>query len=426
MAPERPLIGVNLLYIRPGYVGGTVRYAHELLMHLCQLERYRLVIYVQEGVIHEDDPALSSIPRREFRVVGGLAGRVFVEHIVLPFVAHRDGVDLLFSPGFVSPLWGRFRKVVTIHDLYYRLFPQFVRPWQRRYWQIFLPLSLWRVDAAIAVSNSTCKDICVAYPWATKKTKCIHLGADALNPDCSLEANRGIPPFEKEEARGDLTVAASSNIAKPPSPPPFQRGKQVACPNGLFGLNKPLAFSTNSDTRPYCIVVGNITPNKNIETVLTAFGLLKNLGVDCRLVIAGSDLFGLMGQGLKVLSIPVDFELLERVDDNALAALYANAVCLIQASHYEGFGLPVIEAMNTGCPVIASDIPVLREVGGNAAMYFSSQSADDLAKAVRILLEDEASRSRLIVLGHDNASRFKWRGTAMQTAELFDQVLGVS
>ncbi len=366
MQVDRPLIGVNLLYVRPGYVGGTVRYAQELLKHLHQLDRYGLLIYVQKGVIFIDDTTLGCIPRREFSVIGGLAGRVFIEHVVLPFIAQKNGVDLLFSPGFVSPLWGRFHKVVTIHDLYYKLFPQFVRPWQRRYWEFFLPLSLRRVNAVIAVSDSTCGDICAAYPWAANKVKRIHLGADSLD--------------------------------------------QTSVPY--------------LDDRPYCLIVGNITPNKNIETVLAAFSLLKENDADCRLVVAGSDLFGLLAHWLKTNSSTLDIAMLEHVEDNMLASLYAHALCLIQASRYEGFGLPVIEAMNAGCPVVASDIPVLHEVGGNAAMYFSPQSPADLSKVIRNLLNDDDCRSRLIVLGRENALRFKWRETARQTSELFNHALG--
>lgn len=366
MRAERPLIGVNLLFVRPGYMGGTVRYAHELLRHLAQLDRYRFIIYAQKGGIHPDIPALGSMPRREFNVLGGLVGRVFIEHAILPFAAQDDGVDLLFSPGFVSPLWGRFQKVVTIHDLYYRLFPHFVRPWQRRYWRFVLPLSLRRATAAIAVSDSTRADICAAFPWALAKVKYIHLGADGLN-------------------------------------------RVEAAPRG---------------GRPYCLVVGNITPNKNIETILAAFALLEKEGVDCRLVVAGSDLFGLLAQGLKAMPVALDVEMLDHVADDTLTSLYANALCLIQASHYEGFGLPVVEAMRVGCPVIASDIPVLREMGGNAAMYFPPESAADLSLEIRNLCEDEIVRSRLISLGRENALRFEWRETARRTAELFDHVLG--
>ena len=142
----------------------------------------------------------------------------------MPFLAHGDAVDLLFSPGFVSPLWGRFRKVATIHDMYFYYYPGFVRPWQRRYWRLFVPLSLRAADAVIAVSDSTISDIGAAYKWSTGKLKRIYLGANAL-------------------------------------------------------------IKTSNETMPqvrYCLVVGNITPNKNIETILDAFTLLARRGVDCR------------------------------------------------------------------------------------------------------------------------------------------------
>lgn len=365
MRSERPLIGVNLLYVRPGYLGGTVRYARELLKHWGQLDRFRLVIYAQRGAFRLEESALSYVLMRDFRVIGGLAGRVLFEHALLPFVAQRDGVDLLFSPGFVSPLWGRFRKVVTIHDLYYRLFPRYVRRWQRRYWQLFVPLSLRRVNAAIAVSDATRTDICTAYPWAAPRVKRIHSGADAL----------------------------------------VQSGPSSA------------------EVSPFCLVVGNVTPNKNIQTVLAAFADLRKSGLECRLIVVGADRFGLFAKALNDLPGNLEVELLEHVDDSTLAVLYARATCLIQGSRYEGFGLPVLEAMNAGCPVIASDIPALREVGGDAAVYFRPESAADLANTIRRLFENEDFRSQMIKQGYDNSLRFRWRESARQTAELFDGIL---
>ena len=365
MNSDRPVIGINLLYIRPGYMGGTVRYAFEVANYLNQLGRFRLILYVQRGVISFDNKQLSSITRREYKIACGLLGRVTFEQLILPFLAHRDGLDLLFSPGFVSPLWGSFKKVITIHDMYYYFFPKFVRPWQRRYWQIFLPLSLRAIDAAIAVSDSTYADIRIAYSWSERKLKRIYLGANALG-----EPQSGM-------LQDDL----------------------------------------------YCLIVGNITPNKNIDTVLEAFALLKKHCIKCRLVVAGSDLLGLLDRGIKLSSLNYDVRVIERVEDSLLSSLYSHAVCLIQASHYEGFGLPVIEAMNAGCPVVASDIPVLREIGSNAAMYFPPQSPTALCEAIIAMIENQEMRSKLISLGRKNALRFTWQNTGIQTAELFDTVL---
>lgn len=365
MSDERPLIGINLLYIRPGYIGGTVRYAYELLRHLVSSGRYRWILYVQAGAFSVDDPELTRVRRKEFHVRGGLIGRVLIEHTVLPVVAHRDGVDLLFSPGFVSPLWGDFRKVVTVHDLYYRRFPEFVRFWQRSYWRLFLPASLAAVDAVIADSDSTKVDLDSAFPWVTRKVRRIHLGADALN-----------------SADGEV-----------------------------------------QDDEPFCLVIGNITPNKNIEATVEAFSQLKAKNISCRLLVAGNDLFGLMEQALKRVHPRPTVELLKHVTDATLAQLFARSTCLIQASYHEGFGLPVVEAMAVGCPVVASDIPVMHEIGGDAAIYFPVYSSDALAAAITRLLNEDGLRGRLAAAGKKNASRFRWSYTAEETAKVFAEVL---
>lgn len=360
-----PLVGVNLLYVRPGYVGGTVRYAEQLLSHLARSDRFRLKLYVQAGAFPTRDPAILALPRTEFRIRGGVAMRVLVEQLVLPGRAERDGVDLLFSPGFVSPLRGAFAKVVTIHDLYYLRFPQFVRPWQRRYWQAFIPPSLRAVDAAITVSDSTRADLVAAFPWCSEKTDRILLGGDALP------------------------------LATPPDPRPA----------------------------PYALVVGNVTPNKNIETVVAAFARLAASGTACRLVVAGSDPSGALARALDAAQPRPDVTMLTHIDDASLARLYAGATCLIQASHYEGFGLPVAEAMTAGCAVVASDIGVLREIGGDAALYFPTTDADALAHAVRALATDETTRRHRADACRIRAQQFRWRDVAKRTGDLFDAVL---
>lgn len=363
---DRPLVGVNLLYVRPDYQGGTVRYAHELLKHLVRMKEFRWRLYLQEGAFRISDPLLAELPRREFKVVGGLAGRVLIEHLILPVVAQRDGVAVLFSPGFVSPLWGRFRKVVTIHDLYYRLFPEFVRFWQRRYWHIFVPASLRMVDAAIVDSDSTCRDVCSAFPNSAYKIKRIHLGADSLRP-----------------------------------------------------INRKMKASSNS----FCLVVGNITPNKNVETILEAFSICQARQRNFRLVVAGSDRFGLLAAALRSTYPAPEIEMREHVDDATLAELYLQASCLIQASHYEGFGLPVVEAMMMGCPVIASDIPVLREICGDAAIYFCPRSPEELAAAVEKLVDDDDLQVSIAEKGRKNAQRFRWEKAARETSTLFGAIL---
>jgi len=364
-----PLVAFNLLYVRPGYAGGTVRYAYELLRQLHRVGHHRYLVYAQAGVFPRNDPELRDVQLREVRVRGGLAGRVLVEHLILPVLAAKDGVDLLFSPGFVSPVWGRFSKIVTIHDLYYRTYPGFVRPWQRRYWRVAIPLSLRRADAAIVVSDATRRDVAKAFPWCESKLHRVHPGADALAgaPACSA-----VPPVER-----------------------FQ----------------------------YCLVVGNVTPNKDIQTAVAAMRLLRSRGACIDLVIAGSDPLGLLDRELGACPADAGVRFMRRVPDVELAQLYAAALCLIQASRYEGFGLPVVEAMHCGCPVVASDIAVFHETAGDAALYFEPGSAASLSARIEQLARDPSLGARLRENGHVNARRFRWRDSALHTANLFDRTL---
>lgn len=367
MSKDRPLIGVNLLYVRPGYMGGTVRYAQELLKRMTQQERFRWRLYLQKDACRTLETSLALLPRTEFKVIGGLMGRVFIEHAVLPHVAQKDGVDLLFSPGFVSPLWGRFHKVVTIPDLYYKRFPQFVRPWQRRYWQLAIPASVRAADRVVTISDSTCEDIHAVFPAAHGKVRRIYPGANSL-------------------------------------------------PSILEGGYKKIES-------PFCLLVGNITPNKNIDTVVTAFSMLKKQQSPLRLVIAGSDLFGLLGEALRRQDETPHIELREHVSDDVLASLYATAECLIQASHYEGFGLPVAEAMMSGCPVVASDVAVMREICGTAALYFPPQSAEGLVNAIQVSATNGLQRQQRVLEGKRISTSLTWENAAIETSALFGELI---
>lgn len=363
MTGTAPLIGVNLLFARPGYTGGTVRYAREIIRALARDARYRLILYTRKGVFAADDPDLAGIPRREFRCPLGLLSRVLVEQVILPLWLRRDDVDVVFSPAFVSPLWGRARKVVTIHDMYYWRYPDFVRPWQRRYWTVMVPWSLRRVDGVIAVSGATRDDVLAAYPWARQKIHVIHHGSDAL-------------------------------------------------PSGRPGTRQGNA---------YCIMVGNVTPNKNVETVISAMDLLTRRGVPIVLRVVGSDHAGCLRRALAARS-DIEVDHISTASDEDLACWLSHAVCHVQASRYEGFGLPVLEAMAAGCPVIANDLPVFREICGDAA-YLVAMTPESLAHAIETLLGNPELRAQLMARGKERARLFDWARSARETAAVFDLVM---
>jgi glycosyltransferase involved in cell wall biosynthesis len=173
----------------------------------------------------------------------------------------------------------------------------------------------------------------------------------------------------------------------------------------------------------YLLTVSTIEPRKNLKTLLHAYQLLKKqLRSACPpLLIVGrkgwnhNDILSHMAE----LKNSVCFS--GHVADAELVALYQMATCLVFPSLYEGFGLPVLEAMSAGCPVIASNTSSLPEVAGNAGLLVDPLNAADIAQAIYTLLNNDALHLRLIQDGHQQAARFSWKTTANMTRDLYLQ-----
>ena len=362
---SRPRCGLNLLYIRPGYMGGTVRYAFSLFSEFLALDCFEWTVSVREGVFLPPEFYRPEVKLRIINIRGSLIGRVAYEQLVLPIKAENDKIELLFSPGFVGPLWGGFFKVVAIHDIYYKLHPQFVRPFQRLYWKIFMPLSMKTADSIITISKTTRRDLLSFYPWLNDKLHTIYLG--------------------------------------------------------VISTKTPIMDSVTNTA--YCLVVGNLTPNKNIGLVVDAIKKINSEGHSCRLKIIGKDIEGELERYLEKNGGSELVELHEGLEDQELLANYCGALCTIQASVYEGFGLPVLEAMAQGSPVIISDADALVEIAGDAAQIFNCNSVESLSACIRRLINDVELRGHYRKLGLERVKDFSWSTTAENTAKLFNDLL---
>lgn len=163
------------------------------------------------------------------------------------------------------------------------------------------------------------------------------------------------------------------------------------------------------DRRPFLLAVGSRNPTKNLERLLESW---RSIGqADLPLVLVGganARVFGRAGANLGEADV-ID---LGPVDDPTLKALYQHALALVFPSLYEGFGLPLLEAMHCGCPVAASSAPALRESGGDAALYFEPSSAQSIAQALRRLIEQPALRDELRSRGRARAAQFGWDASA--------------
>ena len=284
----------------------------------------------------------------------------------------RLSLELIFKPVdkfFASnalPLLTRGEAIVTIHDLGFFKQPKLYHPLERVYQKISHRLVIARADKIIAVSKSTADDIAEYFPQAKNKIKVIYNGWD----------------------------------------------KDKCQPVDLATKNKMRDKYNLPDK--FIFYIGRIETKKNIQNLIKAFALLKNK--DYHLVLAGRP--GNYGYQ-EIISLAEKnkdrIHFLGHVPDEDYQRLIATADIFAFPSKFEGFGIPILEAMGCGVPVIASDIPVLKEVGDQAAIYFNPDSDLDLAEKLDSLISDSALQQNLRGRGLMQAAKFSWEKCARET-----------
>jgi glycosyltransferase involved in cell wall biosynthesis len=304
-------------------------------------------------------------------------GRMFWSQTVLPWWARRDDLDLFWGATHRLPQWlpDRVARVVTIHDLVWRHAGETMRPTSRWLEAMLMPQAVRLADRVLADSRSTAGAVASEFPEAAAKVRVVHLAASPL---------------------------AS----------PGQRG-------ALRDLGIP---------GDYILFVGTLEPRKNLPRLLQAFALMPAPArARAQLVIAGGigwgrdDLAGLiarLGLGNRVV-------LTGYVDEATLSTLYAHALFFAMPSLYEGFGLPLLEAMSFGTPVLTSACSSLPEVAGDAGMLVDPLDVQSIAKGLSALVLDDALRDGLAAHSKSNAAQFSWAKTAQQTLQVFEEAVTV-
>jgi glycosyltransferase involved in cell wall biosynthesis len=300
------------------------------------------------------------------RAAYGALGHLW-EQTVLPL---RVGERLLWSPGGSGP-WAVSRQVVTIHDAAPLDHPEWFDRKFARWYRFLLPRLLASVRRVITVSDFSRLRLLDYAPGADRRISVIPLGRSA--------AFRPVGEEDVERVR--------RRVGLPPS---------------------------------YLLVVGSLQPRKNIPRLLSAWRRIRDrMPEDLILAVSGmhfEDIFGHAG----FETLPARVKLLGWVNDSDLPALYTGARCFVYPSLYEGFGLPPIEAMACGTPVVAANAGSLPEVVGDAALLVDPRDIDSLAEGLARTLEDEALRERLRSAGLARAAEFSWDRTAAATRALLD------
>jgi glycosyltransferase involved in cell wall biosynthesis len=325
------------------------------------------------GEVHVYAERLRAARARSDRLPGRL-GRTLGIFTSLPAWTRLDRPDVFWGPAHRLPggTPPGTARVVTIHDLCWRLHPQTMRPITRWLDRNLMPRALHSADRIVATSHSTRDDLRRFYPREADRIRVVYPPAAVLPPP-----------------------AAADQLA-------------------TLGIHSPFA-----------LFVGTLEPRKNVHRLIEAFALLAGESASRQLVVVGARGWG--GEPLEPL---IDQHRLHgrvlmpgRVDDAVLATLYRHARMLVLPSLYEGFGFPLQEAMAVGTPVVTSDVSSMPEVAADAALYADPIDTDALAAAMRSLFDDDALHRLLAGRALVQAARFTRVASARSMLQAFDEAV---
>jgi len=364
-------IGINALYLLPGKVGGSETYIRNLVRSLLEIDRNNTyIIFINEegkGIFPESDPRLKVVLcpiQATNRPV-----RILWEQFILPFQVWRYNVDLLLSAGMTSPFFCPVPSVLVIYDLQHINQPQnFPRPY-RFFLKTIFYLSAKTADGIITISEHVQKDITRYYKIGAGKIAVAHL---AVNHELFFPLN----------------------------------------PDNLSSIRTKYNLPEN-----YILYAAALLPHKNHARLLQAFKEIINDIPGTKLVLTGAwDKGHDMIAGLiSELGLQKDVIMLGWIPFEDIPFLYRGAEIFIFPSLHEGFGLPILEAMASGVPVVCSRIEPLIEIAGNAALLVDPYDQSAIAREMLSVFSDKTLRMKLIEAGILRAKTFTWERTAIKT-----------
>lgn len=362
-------IDARLPYYQMGGISQYVRYLLPALATLDEANEYAVFQMGKDG--RSLVPAAPNFRRRD--LLTPCHHRLEKWALSAELAPHR--LDVWHSPDFIPPAFGAKRRVITVHDLNFLYFPQFLTAESRRYYNGQIEWACRVADAISADSHATRRDLIERLGAPPQKVRTIHLAANPL--------------YREEYAPEEVAATLAKH-------------------------NLP---------RGFILFVGTLEPRKNVPTLIRAYHRLRGeTAVDVPLILVG-------GKGWlydEIFATVADLGLEERVRhlsgvfDRELAHLYHAAGVLVTPSFYEGFGLPALEAQHCGCPVVVSRRGSLPEIVGPAGMMVDDpEDVTAWAETLARVLSDSALRAEMIERGYGQAETFSWEKTAVQTWQLY-------
>lgn len=367
---------INCLLLNRKY-SGIQHYIESLLINLNNLNsKYEIELLLPESYVGPLVNSNFSIMRAD--ISSGRSQRILCENIILPrHLFKKQNKTLYHSPAYILPLLCPAIKVVTIHDLIALKYPQFCTKESEYYFKLMLPYTIKRADKIIAVSEIVKQEIIENFKISPDKIDVIYHGVR-----------------ENFKRINDIQI--------------------------LQQISKKYNLPHN-----YMLFVGNLEPKKNLDGLLRALAIVKkNKSLNIKLVIAGQNAwkFDTIYQCVNDLHLHNEVLFLGYVPENDLPILFNLASFSIFPSLYEGFGLPAIEAMACGTPVIVANTGALPEVTGNCAFPVDPYNIEKLAEAIYLFSTDASLREHYAKSGLQHIKKYSWEMAAVKTLQLYENL----
>ena len=362
-------------------VAGIGRYSQNLIKNLLEIDTQdQFVLFMTDEDVEEYQKSKIKNQNVTIKIVN-IPHYSIAEQTKLPQIIAREKCDLVHFLNFNHPLRFPGRFIVTIHDLTLFFYPETARQTsflKRFAFKKIMLHALKKSKMIIAVSENTKKDIIKKFKVQSSKVKVIY---EAVDDKVSYEVSKqDVEEIKSRYAIGD---------------------------------------------KPVLLYVGQWRPHKNIVGLLEAFGKLKKK-IPSKLVIIGKPdpKHKSVQEAIDKLNLKSDIVMPGFVSNDELAAWYKLATVFVFPSFYEGFGLPGLEAMAAGTPVVASNTSSLPEVYQDAALYFNPGNSSEIAAKIKIVLKDKNLRQDLIRKGKVQVAKYSWKKTAEETLNVYKEVMG--
>lgn len=371
-------IGIDARMYRSS-VAGIGRYSQNLIKNLLEIDQDdEFVLFMTPKDKEEFDEAKINHGKVKI-VLADIAHYSLGEQTKLLKIIENEHLDLMHFLNFNYPVRYKGKFVVTIHDLTLLFFPQTAKETnfvKRKAYNYTMQKACQNAAKIIAVSQSTKKDIVTAFKTPPGKISVIYEAAD----------DKIFAPLSKPEL----------NLLKE-----------------KYQINEPVI-----------LCVGQFRPHKNLPGLVEAFGILRRQ-LPAKLVILGKKdaAHARLQKAIDQIDHPQDVIMPGFVANDELAAWYELASCFVFPSFYEGFGLPGLEAMQAGTPVVASKASSLPEIYQDAAIYFDPFKTEEISAKMKSVLQDKELQKRLITQGKKVAQCYSWQKTAVETLKVYKSVI---